>query len=97
EAGVELRPSRPILPPRGGGVFALGQLARSHEMIGAARSMLELACQHAHERVQFGRPIGMFQAVRHRLADSLIAIEAADSLLAGAWEEPSGVLAPMAK
>ena len=59
--------------------------------------MLELARRHATERVQFGRPIAMFQAVRHRLADSLIAIEAADSLLAGAWEEPAPVLAAMAK
>ncbi len=77
--------------------IALGQLALSHELIGAARTMLELARQHATERVQFGRPIAMFQAVRHRLADSLIAIEAADSLLAGAWEEPAPVLAAMAK
>ena len=59
--------------------------------------MLELACQHAIERMQFGRPIAMFQAVRHRLAESLIAIEAADSLVAGAWDEPSPVLAAMAK
>ena len=55
---------------------------------GAARTMLELARQHALERVQFGRPITIFQAVRHRLADSLIALEAADGLLAAAWDEP---------
>ena len=94
---VEAGPSRPITPAEWDGALALGQLALSHELIGAARTMLELARRHATERVQFGRPIAMFQAVRHRLADSLIAIEAADSLLAGAWEEPAPVLAAMAK
>jgi hypothetical protein len=87
----------PISPAAWDEAIALGQLALSHELIGAARTMLELARQHATERVQFGRPIAMFQAVRHRLADSLIAIEAAESLLAGAWEQPSPVLAAMAK
>jgi hypothetical protein len=94
---VEAGHSRPLLATEWEGAIALGQLALSHEMIGAARTMLELACQHALARVQFGRPIAMFQAVRHRLAESLIAIEAADSLLAGAWDEPSPVLAAMAK
>jgi hypothetical protein len=94
---VDLGPSRPLLPAEWDEAMALGQLALSHELIGAARTMLALARQHATERVQFGRPIAMFQAVRHRLADSLIAIEAADSLVAGAWEEPSPVLAAMAK
>jgi Acyl-CoA dehydrogenase, C-terminal domain len=95
---VEAGPSsHPISPSEWDGAIALGQLALSHELIGAARTMLELARQHATERVQFGRPIAMFQAVRHRLADSLVAIEAADSLLAGAWEEPTPVLAAMAK
>ena len=59
--------------------------------------MLELARTHALERVQFGRPIGAFQAVRHRLADSLVAIEAAASLLDAAWDDPSPVTAGMAK
>ena len=42
---------------------------------------------HALERVQFGRPIGSFQAVRHRLAESLVALEAAAALLDAAWED----------
>src|SRR5438067_2159847 len=46
---------------------ALSQVALGHELVGAARSMLELARGHALERVQFGRPIAAFQAVRHRL------------------------------
>jgi Acyl-CoA dehydrogenase, C-terminal domain len=74
-----------------------GQLALGHELIGAGRAMLEQARTHALERLQFGRPIGSFQAVRHRLAESLVALEAADSLLGAAWEDPSPLTAAMAK
>jgi alkylation response protein AidB-like acyl-CoA dehydrogenase len=59
--------------------------------------MLELARVHALERVQFDRPIASFQAVRHRLADVLVAIEAATALLDAAREDPSPVTAAMAK
>jgi len=76
---------------------ALGQLALGHELVGAGRTMLELARAHALEREQFGRPIGTFQAVRHRLAESLVAIEAAAALLDAAWDDPSPVTAGMAK
>lgn len=76
---------------------AVGQLAIGHELVGAARAMLELARVHALERMQFGRPIASFQAVRHRLAESLVAIEAAAALLAAAWDEPDPVFAAMAK
>jgi hypothetical protein len=76
---------------------ALGQLAFGHELVGAGRTMLELARTHALERTQFGRPIGSFQAVRHRLAESLVALEAAAALLDAAWEDPSPVTAAMAK
>jgi hypothetical protein len=76
---------------------ALGQLALGHELVGAGRAMLELARAHARERMQFGRPIGSFQAIRHRLAESLVVLEAAAALLDAAWEDPSPVSAPMAK
>jgi alkylation response protein AidB-like acyl-CoA dehydrogenase len=59
--------------------------------------MLELARAHALERVQFGRPIAGFQAVRHRLAEALVAIEAADGALAAAWDDPSPFAAGLAK
>jgi hypothetical protein len=77
--------------------LAVGQLALGHELIGAGRTMLQLARTHAVERQQFGRPIGSFQAVRHRLAESLVALEAAGALLDAAWEDPSPVTAAMAK
>jgi hypothetical protein len=76
---------------------ALGQLAVGHELVGAARKMLELARQHAVERAQFGQVIGKFQAVRHRLAETLVAIEAADAMLGAAWEDGSPTTAAVAK
>jgi Acyl-CoA dehydrogenase, C-terminal domain len=77
--------------------LALGQLALGHELVGCGRVMLELARTHALERMQFGRPIGSFQAVRHRLAESLVALDAAAALLDAAWEDVSPVTAAMAK
>lgn len=71
---------------------AVAQLAIGFELVGAARTMLELACDHALTRVQFGHPIGSFQAVRHRLADSLVAVEGMAAAVAAAWEA-SGYLA----
>ncbi|MGH9274577.1 MAG: acyl-CoA dehydrogenase family protein, partial [Acidimicrobiales bacterium] len=59
--------------------------------------MLELAREHALERIQFGQPISRFQAVRHRLADTLVAIETADAVLAAAWLDQSPQTAAMAK
>jgi alkylation response protein AidB-like acyl-CoA dehydrogenase len=50
-------------------------------LVGAARAMLSLARQHALDRVQFGQPIAAFQAVRHRLAETLVAIEGAEATL----------------
>ncbi|MET4432804.1 MULTISPECIES: acyl-CoA dehydrogenase family protein [unclassified Mycolicibacterium] len=50
-------------------------------LVGSARAMLTLARQHALDRVQFGRPIAGFQAVRHRLAETLVAIEGAEATL----------------
>jgi hypothetical protein len=76
---------------------AVGQLALGHELVGASRRMLELAREHALARVQFGRPIAMFQAVRHRLAETLVAIEAASAVLYAAWLDHDPLTAGMAK
>jgi Acyl-CoA dehydrogenase, C-terminal domain len=76
---------------------ALGQLALGHELVGASRRMLELAREHALARVQFGRAIAMFQAVRHRLAETLVAIEAAAAMLDAAWLDHEPQTAGMAK
>lgn len=74
-----------------------GQLAMSHELIGTSRAMLEMACEHALERVQFGVPISSFQAIRHRLAETLVAIETAQAMLGEAWEDDDPQTTAMAK
>jgi hypothetical protein len=76
---------------------AAAHLALGHELVGAARQMLERARAHALERIQFGRPISSFQAVRHRLAETLVAIEMADAALSAAWDDGSPTTAAMAK
>jgi hypothetical protein len=77
--------------------IAAGRRAIAHQIVGTSRTMLDQARTHAMERVQFGRPIAKFQAVRHRLADALVAIEAADATLTAAWDEPGALTAALAK
>jgi alkylation response protein AidB-like acyl-CoA dehydrogenase len=76
---------------------ALGRRAVAHQIEGACRTMLDLARTHAMERVQFGRPIARFQAVRHRLADALVAVESLEAALTAAREEPNSDTAALAK
>jgi len=54
--------------------------------VGAAQRCLEMTVSYAMERVQFGRPIGSFQALKHRMADMLVEVETARSASwAAAW------------
>jgi hypothetical protein len=80
-----------------GAAVDLARLAVAHELTGASRTMLDLARTHALERMQFGQPIAAFQAVRHRLAEALVAIETAAAMLDAAWLEPTPQTAAMAK
>ena len=48
-------------------------------------------------REQFGRPIAQFQAVRHRLAEAYVALEAGDAAVAAAWDAPDPMTAMLAK
>ena len=57
--------------------FALSALAA--EQVGTAARCLEMTVEYAGQRVQFGRPIGSFQAVKHRLADMHVLVETARS------------------
>lgn len=78
-------------------VERVARLALSYELVGASRAMLDLACDHARERIQFGQPIARFQAVRHRLAESLVAVEAAAGAVDAAWDDGSTLTAACAK
>jgi hypothetical protein len=95
--GVTSGPPVAIDPDGWRSAVALSQLALAHELVGASRRMLELAREHALGRVQFGRPISAFQAVRHRLAETLIAIETAEAMVTAAWADRSPESAQMAK
>jgi len=54
---------------------ALGALASSAELLGGSGRVLELATAYAKDRIQFGVPIGSFQAIKHRCADMLVDVE----------------------
>jgi Acyl-CoA dehydrogenase, C-terminal domain len=71
--------------------------AVAHQLNAASRGMLEQARRHAVDRIQFGRPIASFQAIRHKLADSLVAIEAAAAVAGGCTEACDPLMAAAAK
>ena len=52
-------------------------VALANEMVGGAQRVLEMALDYVKARVQFGRSIGSFQAIKHRLADLLLEVELA--------------------
>jgi len=52
-----------------------GATFTSADLLGSASRALDLSVEHAKDRVQFGRPIGSFQAVKHRCADMLVDVE----------------------
>jgi len=55
----------------------LGRVALCAEMVGGAERALEACVDYARTRVQFGKPIGSFQAIQHKCADMLLRVEAA--------------------
>jgi alkylation response protein AidB-like acyl-CoA dehydrogenase len=60
-------------------VLDLAAVALAAEQVGGAQECLEMAVQYAKDRVQFGRPIGSFQAIKHKCADMLLEVESAKS------------------
>ncbi|MFF2720459.1 acyl-CoA dehydrogenase family protein [Streptomyces sp. NPDC058011] len=64
----------------------IAAVAISALQVGAAQRALDMTLAYSKERVQFGRPIGSFQALKHRMADMLVAVETARSASwAAAW------------
>jgi alkylation response protein AidB-like acyl-CoA dehydrogenase len=61
--------------------MAIGTLLLGAEQVGGAQRVLEVAVDYAKSRVQFGRKIGSFEAVKHRCADMLVDTELARSLV----------------
>jgi alkylation response protein AidB-like acyl-CoA dehydrogenase len=57
----------------------LATVALAAEQLGGAQRALDMSVDYAKERVQFGRPIGSFQAIKHKCADMMVAVEGARS------------------
>jgi alkylation response protein AidB-like acyl-CoA dehydrogenase len=81
----------------------LAAVALAAEQVGAAQKCLEMSVDYAKLRVQFGRPIGSFQAIKHKCADMLLEVESARSAAYyAAWAAADAspelaVVAPLAK
>jgi alkylation response protein AidB-like acyl-CoA dehydrogenase len=67
------------------------------EQIGAATKCLDLTVEYTKDRVQFGRPIGSFQALKHRMADLYVAVQSARAVVNDAVTEPSATSAALAR
>ena len=61
-------------------VLDIATAALSAEMVGTAQKALDISVDYAKTRVQFGKPIGSFQAVKHKCVDMMVAVENARSL-----------------
>jgi alkylation response protein AidB-like acyl-CoA dehydrogenase len=67
------------------------------EQVGAAEGCLALTVEYAKNRVQFGRPIGSFQALKHRMADLYVAVSAAKAVVGDACDDPTPTKAATAR
>ena len=83
--------TRRLFPVEGSGdvevhpkAFDLAVLAASAELLGAGERVLADSVTYVKQRTQFGRPIGSYQALKHRLADVRIALDFARPLVMGA-------------
>jgi hypothetical protein len=72
---------------------ARGRLALCHQIVGDLFVMIEQARWHVSERVQFGRLVGTFQAVRHKLVEAYVATTAAQCTAETAWDSDDLLLA----
>ena len=94
--GAGIDPS-PLDPAAWDAAVAAGRRAVGHQIAGATRTMLDFARTHALDRVQFGRPVAQFQAVRHKLAEALVAVEALEAVLGAAWDDGTPITSALAK
>lgn len=92
--GHGVDPELPLRPVAAGCPveLAAGRRALSWWLLGCGRAMLTQARQHVLDRSQFGRPLASFQAVRHRLAETLVALDGAEAALTTADTELGALL-----
>jgi acyl-CoA dehydrogenase len=96
QARLSLRrvPATPVGPPGAADLIrAASDVSRAllaAEQTGGAQRCLDMTVQYAKTRIQFGRPIGSFQAVKQRVAEMLISVESARSAAYAAAQAASG-------
>jgi alkylation response protein AidB-like acyl-CoA dehydrogenase len=79
------------------GIADTAAILLAAEQIGAAERCLELTVEYTKSRVQFGRPIGSFQALKHRMADLYVAVAAARAVVSDACDDPTPTNAAAAR
>jgi alkylation response protein AidB-like acyl-CoA dehydrogenase len=79
------------------GIAHTAAILLAAEQIGAAERCLELTVEYTKNRVQFGRPIGSFQALKHRMADLYVTVAAAKAVVSDACDDPTPTTAATAR
>ncbi len=79
------------------GLADIAAILLAAEQIGAAAKCLDLTVGYTKDRVQFGRPIGSFQALKHRMADLYVAVQSARAVVNDAIATPSATSAALAR
>jgi alkylation response protein AidB-like acyl-CoA dehydrogenase len=79
------------------GIADTASILLAVEQVGAAERCLELTVEYTRQRVQFGRQIGSFQALKHRMADLYVAVSAARAVVDDAVADPSSTTAALAR
>ncbi len=79
------------------GLADIAAVLLAAEQIGAAARCLDLTVEYTKQRVQFGRPIGSFQALKHRMADLYVAVQSARAVVGDAVAELTPVSAALAR
>jgi alkylation response protein AidB-like acyl-CoA dehydrogenase len=79
------------------GLADIAAILLAAEQVGAASRCLDLTVEYAKDRVQFGRPIGSFQALKHRMADLYVAVQSARAVVDEAVAAPSATSAALAR
>lgn len=106
EPVVTMDPTRRLARVEAGTVEQIGQdpnladsaaILLAAEQIGGAARCLDLTVAYTKDRVQFGRPIGSFQALKHRMADLYVLVQSARAVVDDAVAEPSATSAALAR
>ncbi len=93
---TRLRPAGSKEICRDPGIAEFAAILLAAEQIGAATRCLELTVEYTKQRVQFGRVIGSFQALKHRMADLYVTVQSARTVVGDAVAAPGPVSASLA-